>query len=145
MRTALYVRVSTPRQSQTQTIEQQLTRLRAHLEAQGERLRPEWIFRDDGYSGVTLKRPGFDRLRDAVRGAELDRGLITTPDRLARNYVPQMVLLEELERAGCAVEFLERPMSQAPHEQLVLQIRSAVAESERTLMAERMRRGRQMT
>jgi len=144
MRTALDVRVSTPRQSQAQTIEQQVTRLRAHLEAQGERLRPEWIFRADGYSGATLNRPGLDRLRDAVRGAEVDRVLITPPDRLARHDVHQMVLLEELERAGCAVEFLERPMSQDPHDQLVLQIRSAVAEYERTLIAERMRRGRQM-
>ena len=144
MRTALYVRVSTQRQSQAQTIEQQLTRLRAHLEAQGEQLRPEWIFRDDGYSGATLNRPGLDRLRDAVRGAEVDHVLVTTPDRLARNYVHQMVLLEELERAGCAVEFLERPMSHDPHDQLVLQIRSAVAEYERTLITERMRRGRQM-
>jgi len=63
---------------------------------------------------------------------------------LARNDVHQMVLLEELERAGCQVEFLERPMSHDPHDQLVLQIRSAVAEYERTLIAERMRRGRQM-
>jgi site-specific DNA recombinase len=145
MRTAVYVRVSTPRQSQAQTIDQQLARLQAHLAAQGEALQAERIFRDDGYSGATLNRPGLDRLRDAVRGAEVDRVLITTPDRLARNYVHQMVLLEELERAGCAVEFLERPMSQDPHDQLVLQIRSAVAEYERTLIAERMRRGRQMT
>jgi site-specific DNA recombinase len=85
MRTALYVRVSTQRQSQAQTIEQQLTRVQAHLETQGERLRPAWMFRDDGYSGATLNRPGLDRLRDAVRGAEVDRVLITTPDRLARN------------------------------------------------------------
>jgi site-specific DNA recombinase len=144
MRTAVYVRVSTQRQSQAQTIEHQLTRLRTHLEAQGEKLRSEWIFRDDGYSGATLNRPGLDRLRDAVRGTEVDRVLVTTPDRLARNYVHQMVLLEELERAGCAVEFLERPMSHDPHDQLVLQIRSAVAEYERILIAERMRRGRQM-
>jgi site-specific DNA recombinase len=144
MRTAGYVRVSTRRQSQAQTIDQQLARLQAHLAAQGEALQSKQIFRDDGDSGATLNRPGLDRLRDAVRGAEVDRVLITTPDRLARNYVHQMVLLEELERAGCAVEFLERPMSQAPHAQLVLQIRSAVAEYERTLIAERMRRGRQM-
>src|SRR5262249_11847188 len=46
------------------------------------------------------------------------------------------------ERSGCAVEFLDRPMSQDPHDQLLLQIRGAVAEYERTLIAERMRRGR---
>jgi site-specific DNA recombinase len=39
-------------------------------------------------------------------------------------------------------QFLDRPMSQDPHDQLLLQIRGAVAEYERTLIAERMRRGR---
>jgi len=33
-------------------------------------------------------------------------------------------------------------MSQDPHDQLLLQIRGAVAEYERTLITERMRRGR---
>jgi site-specific DNA recombinase len=144
MRTAVYVRVSTQRQSQAQTIDQQLARLRAHLAVQGEELQSEQIFRDDGYSGASLNRPGLDHLRDAVQAAAFDHVLVTTPDRLARNYVHQMVLLEELERVGCRVEFLERPMSQDPHDQLLLQIRSAVAEYERTLIAERMRRGRQM-
>src|SRR5438876_12097476 len=41
------------------------------------------------------------------------------------------------------VHFIERPMSQDPNDQLLLQIRGAVAEYERTLIAERMRRGRQ--
>jgi site-specific DNA recombinase len=53
-----------------------------------------------------------------------------------------MVLLEELEKGGCRVEFVERPMSSEPNDQLLLQIRGAVAEYERTLLAERMRRGR---
>jgi site-specific DNA recombinase len=144
MRTAAYGRVSTQRQSQAQTIDQQWARLRAHLAAQGEELHSAQIFRDDGYSGASLNRPGLDHLRDAVRAAAFDRVLVTTPDRLARHYLHQMVLLEELERLGCRVEFLERPMSQDPHDQLLLQIRSAVAEYERTLIAERMRRGRQM-
>jgi site-specific DNA recombinase len=83
-------------------------------------------------------------LRDQVKGATITRLVMVSPDRLARNSVHQMVLLEEFTQAGCAVEFLERPMSQDPHDQLVLQIRGAVAEYERTLIAERMRRGRQM-
>src|SRR5687767_6110008 len=53
-----------------------------------------------------------------------------------------MVLIEELEKNGCKVEFVERPMSSEPNDQLLLQIRGAVAEYERTLLAERMRRGR---
>jgi site-specific DNA recombinase len=142
MRVAVYVRVSTSTQVQMQTIEQQLHRLRPYVHQQGWALGEDRIFRDDGYSGANLKRPALDRLRDMLRARELDRLVITAPDRLARNYVHQMVLIDEFERAGCQVEFLDRPMSQDPHDQLLLQIRSAVAEYERTLITERMRRGR---
>jgi site-specific DNA recombinase len=38
--------------------------------------------------------------------------------------------------------FLDRPISQDPHDQLLLQIRGAVAEYERALIADRTRRGR---
>jgi site-specific DNA recombinase len=81
-------------------------------------------------------------LRDHAALADLDVVLITAPDRLARNYVHQVLLIEELAGHGCQVEFLDRPMSDDPHDQLLLQIRGAVAEYERTLITERMRRGR---
>ena len=145
MRVAIYGRVSTSHQVEHQTIDQQLARLVAHVgahAAEGWALDPAHVFRDDGSSGAVLVRPGLDRLRDAIKGREIDRVLVTAPDRLARNYVHQMVLLEEWARAGCATEFLDRPMSDDPHDHLLLQIRGAVAEYERTLIAERMRRGR---
>jgi xanthine dehydrogenase YagR molybdenum-binding subunit len=142
MRIAIYGRVSTSHQVDHQTIEQQLGRLAAHVHAhaaEGWSLDPAHVFRDDGYSGATLARPGLDRLRDAGKDREIDRVLIT---RLARNDVDQMVLLEEWAQAGCAAAFLDRPMSDDPHDYLLLQIRGAVAEYERTLIAKRMRRGR---
>lgn len=144
MRTAIYVRVSTSRQAQAQTIEQQLDHLRTHMQEQGEDIVSDTIFRDDGYSGATLNRPGLDRLRDAVRAGAVERVLVTDPDRLARDYVQLMVLLEELEHHGCQVEFFDRPMGRDPQDQLLLQFRGAVAEYERTLIVEHMRRGRQM-
>jgi site-specific DNA recombinase len=144
MTNAIYVRVSTDRQMLAQTIDQQIERLRVHLQSQGQDLLAAHIFRDDGYSGATLNRPGLDRLRDRVREATITHLWITSPDRLARNYVHQMVLLEEFEHAGCQVTFLDQPMSSDPHDHLLLQIRGAVAEYERTLIADRMRRGRQM-
>jgi site-specific DNA recombinase len=144
MEVALYVRVSTTRQQQQQTIEQQLDRLQAHVAAHTDwHLAEEHIYRDDGYSGAKLNRPGLDRLRDRAALAAFELVVMTAPDRLARNYVHQMLLLDELAQRGCQVEFLERPMSQDPHDQLVLQIRGAVAEYERTLITDRMRRGRQ--
>jgi site-specific DNA recombinase len=142
MRIALYARVSTSRQAQAQTIEQQLERLQAHVQAQSETVAEEAIFRDAGYSGASLSRPGLDQLRDRAALAEFDRVVVTAPDRLARKYVHQVLLIEELHGHGCAVEFVERPMSQDPHDQLLLQIRGAVAEYERTLICDRMRRGR---
>jgi site-specific DNA recombinase len=143
MDVAVYARVSTTRQAQAQTIEQQLDRLRAAVADRGWTLDEQHVYRDDGYSGAKLGRPGLDCLRDQAALAEVDLVLVTAPDRLARNYVHQVLLIEELGRHGCRVEFLDRPMSQDPHDQLLLQIRGAVAEYERTLIAERMRRGRQ--
>ncbi len=144
VRVAFYVRVSTERQQQAQTIEQQVARLHAYVAGQsGWSVADGHIFRDDGYSGAKLSRPGLDALRDQATRAAFDRVLITAPDRLARHYVHQMVILEELDRLGCPVQFIDRPMSDDPHDQLVLQIRGAVAEYERTLIADRMRRGRQ--
>ncbi|WP_236023045.1 recombinase family protein [Dictyobacter formicarum] len=142
MNIAVYVRVSTQRQTQTQTIEQQLDSLHNYHEAQGWPWQEEHIFRDDGYSGAKLRRPGLDRLREQIGRAIFDRVVITAPDRLARNYVHQMLLIEEFEQGGCQVEFVDRPMSHDPHDQLLLQIRGAVSEYERSLIAERMRRGR---
>lgn len=142
--TAIYVRVSTDRQTQAQTIQQQVERLQAYLATEGQALTEDHIFRDDGYSGSSLNRPGLDQLRDRIKRACFERVLITSPDRLARRFVHQMLLMEEFEREGCEVQFLDRPMSQDPHDQLLLQIRGAVAEYERVLIAERMRRGRQL-
>jgi site-specific DNA recombinase len=52
MNIAVYVRVSTQRQAQTQTIEQQLDSLQNYYETQGWPWQEEHIFRDDGYSGA---------------------------------------------------------------------------------------------
>jgi site-specific DNA recombinase len=143
MRVALYVRVSTDRQQQAQTIEQQVAQLRAWVATHaGWTVREEHIFRDDGHSGAKLDRPGLDALRDHAARAAFDVVLVTAPDRLARNFVRQMVVLEELERRGVRVVFCDRPLTDDPHEQLVTQIRGAVAEYERVLIADRMRRGR---
>jgi site-specific DNA recombinase len=144
MEIALYARVSTTHLQRTQTIEQQLDRLkRKAVEQPDWRLADTHIYCDEGYSGAKLNRPGLDRLRDQAALATFELILITSPDRLARKFVHQAILLEELNQYGCRVEFLDRPMSDDPHDQLLLQIRGAVAEYERNLIAERMRRGRQ--
>src|SRR5215208_5669155 len=126
-RVALYARVSTERQAESQTIEQQLERLHAYAAQQAWPIGPEQTYRDDGVSGARLDRPALDRLRDAVARGDVDRVLITSPDRLARRYAYQVWLLEEIERAGCAVVFLERPPTGDAQDALVIQIRCAAA------------------
>jgi site-specific DNA recombinase len=63
-------------------------------------LEEEHVYRDDGYSGAGFSRPGLDRLRDQAALAELDLVLVTAPDRLARNYVHQVLLIDELGTAA---------------------------------------------
>src|SRR3954451_17133289 len=127
MRVALYARVSTQRQAQAQTVEQQLDRLKKYADEQGWPIPIENVFREDGYRGASLKRPGLDRLRDRAAARTLDRVLLTAPDRLARNDVQQVLLLEELEKNVCQGQFLDHPLRQDPHDQRLLQIRGAVA------------------
>jgi site-specific DNA recombinase len=142
MRAAIYARVSTGRQERDQTIEGQLTALRQWAQSGGHSLRPEHVFTDEGYSGSRLDRPALDRLRDAAREGEFDVVAVYTPDRLARRYAYQVVLLEELRKAACEVVFVHHPLSDDPHDQLLLQIQGAVAEYERALLGERFRRGK---
>ena len=101
MRVAVYARVPATRQAQAQTIEQQLDRLRAAVAGRGWELGEQHVYRDDGYSGARLGRPGLDRLRDHAALADLDLVLVTAPDRLARNYVHQVLLIDELAGRGC--------------------------------------------
>jgi site-specific DNA recombinase len=137
-----YARVSTEQQAERQTIEQQMELLINYAREQQWDLDRERIYRDEGYSGARLDRPGLDSLRDAVARGEVDTVLVTSPDRLARRYAYQVWLLEEFERAGCRVVFLEHPVSDDPQDALLIQIRGAVAEYERAVIADRMRRGR---
>ena len=143
MRVALYTRVSTQRQAQEGTsLDYQRQHLEEYAQQKGGSIEPHHIFCDDGYSGANLTRPGLDKLRDRAVYGEFELVLITEPDRLARKFVHQVLLIEELENCGCQVEFIDRPLSQDPQDQLMLQIRGAVAEYERTLIVERTRRGR---
>jgi len=142
MQAAIYARVSTERQGREQTIESQLTLLKAWVRDQGHELSPEHIYTDEGYSGSRLDRPGLDRLRDAVQDAAVGVIAVLSPDRLARKYAYQVLLLEEFRRNGCEVVFLQHPISDDPNDQLLLQIQGAIAGYERALLGERFRRGK---
>lgn len=142
MRAALYARVSTERQERYQTIDSQLAALCAWAATGSHVVADEHVFRDEGYSGSRIDRPGLDALRDAVRDGAIGIVAVLTPDRLARRYAYQVLLLEEFRRAGVEVVFLQHPISDDPNDQLLLQIQGAIAEYERAVLGERFRRGK---
>jgi site-specific DNA recombinase len=117
---ALYARVSSEQQNEARTIESQLADLRTRLVAEGITLPAELEFVDNGYSGATLIRPALERLRDVAAAGGIDRLYVHCPDRLARNYAHQVLLLEEFIRAGVEVVFLNREVGQTPEDQLLL-------------------------
>jgi site-specific DNA recombinase len=142
LQVAIYARVSSEQQSESKTIESQLSELRTHVKACGLVLPPEHEFVDNGYSGSTLIRPGLEQLRDVVAAGGIDQLYVHCPDRLARNYAHQVLLLEELVRAGVEVNFLNREVGQTPEDQLLLQVQGMIAEYERAKILERSRRGK---
>ncbi len=96
-RAAFYARVSTAQQEQEQTVASQLAAIERAASAMGLTVPPERRYLDEGVSGSRLDRPGLDALRDAAADGLLDLVFVYCPDRLARNYVHQHVLLEELQ------------------------------------------------
>ena len=139
---ALYARVSTDRQTDEGTIGSQLADLRTRIAADGLSVLPAHAFCDDGWSGATLIRPGLERLRDLAAAGALDRLYVHSPDRLARKYAYQVLLLDELERAGVEVVFLNRDLGRSPEDALLLQVQGMIAEYERATITERCRRGK---
>src|SRR6185436_3052167 len=108
--------------------------------ADGHPVGEELRFIDNGYSGASLVRPALERLRDLAAMAVVDRLYVHAPDRLARNYAYQAVLVEEFARTGTKVVFLNRPIGQSAEDNLLLQLQGMFAEYERARMLERSRR-----
>lgn len=111
---AFYARVSSSHQADAGTIASQVTALRERIAADGGAILPHLEFIDEGYSGGTFIRPGLERLRDAVYAGGVDRLYVLDPDRLARKYAYQVVLLEEFQHAGVEVIFLHHLPGQTP-------------------------------
>src|SRR3954465_9510085 len=89
----------------------QLAALRDWAATGGHEISDDFVFRDEGYSGSRLDRPGLHALRDAVRDGVVGIVAVLTPDRLARKYAYQVLLLEEFRRAGVEIAFLQHPIS----------------------------------
>jgi site-specific DNA recombinase len=142
MQTAIYAQVSSAQQAEAHTVASQVAALRERIAAEDLPLPEALQFIDEGYSGTTLVRPALERLRDLAAAGALDRLYVHSPDRLARKYAYQVLLVDEFQHAGVEVIFLNRELGQSPEDDLLLQVQGMMAEYERAKIIERHRRGK---
>jgi site-specific DNA recombinase len=142
LQAAIYARVSSEQQANDHTIASQLAALHERVAADGLALPADRQFVDEGYSGATLVRPALERLRDLAAAGGIDRLYVHSPDRLARKYAYQVLVVDELQRVGVEIVFLNRELGRSPEDDLLLQVQGMVAEYERAKILERSRRGK---
>ncbi len=93
MLVATYKRVSTMRQENEQTIENQTMAIKEFAEKNGHTIIKE--YQDDGWSGTILARPGLDELRIDAKKKVWEAIIIYDPDRVARKYSYQALVIDE--------------------------------------------------
>ena len=142
LRVALYARVSSDHQAKAATIKSQLSALEDRIAQDNHVLDDELRFLDDGYSGSTLLRPALEQLRDVAYAGVIDILYVHSPDRLARRYAYQVLLIEEFKKAGVEIVFLNHAINDSPEDELLLQMQGMIAEYERAKIMERSRRGK---
>jgi site-specific DNA recombinase len=139
---AIYTRVSSTQQKEEETIDSQVDVLINYANQNNFEVPCEWIFKDEGYSGSTLDRPGLDELRDLVRENALDIVLVYSPDRLARRYVNQLILEEEFFKYAVKLIYIKGSKNETPEDQLLKHFQGIFAEYERSQILDRSRRGK---
>src|SRR5215469_9872470 len=91
---------------------------------------------------ASLIRPGLERVRDLAAEGLIQAVLVYAPDRLSRRYAHQILLIEELARAGVETLFVRAPRGSTPEDELLVQFQGMIAEYERAQILERSRRGK---
>nr|PZN39763.1 MAG: hypothetical protein DIU70_08965 [Bacillota bacterium] len=136
----LYARVSTEDQARSgYSLPEQLRACRARA-AELAPGTPVVEFTDD-LSGEILERPGLQAALDLVRQGQVQYFICLHPDRLARNLVHQLLIYDEIRRAGAEIVFVQAAIEDTPEGRLFLSMTGAIAEYEKAKIIERTRRG----
>ncbi|VBB06207.1 site-specific recombinases active site [Lucifera butyrica] len=97
---------------------------------------------DDGYSGEYIERPHLDRLRNDLRSGMIQTVVIYDPDRMSRNLTVQLILADEIEKAGAQLYFVTGDYDASPEGRLFFSMKGAIAAYEKEKIRERTSRGR---
>jgi site-specific DNA recombinase len=137
---AIYARVSTDSQAETgYSISDQVRTCREYAAKLGLEI-IDYI--DDGYSGEYLERPALERLRDDLRAKLIQNVIVYDPDRLSRNLTNQLLLADEIEKAGAKLIFITHDYDASPEGRLFFSIRGAISAFEKAKIRERTLRGK---
>lgn len=138
MKVALYARVSTSDKGQNP--EMQLRELREYCERRGWNISGEYT--DSGVSGAKESRPELNRLMADAHKRHFDAIVVWRFDRFARSVSHLLRALENFKALG--IEFVslsEQVDTSTPTGKMIFTVLGAVAELERSLIAERVRAG----
>jgi site-specific DNA recombinase len=138
--TAIYARVSTARQEEEQTIKTQLSAVNELVQKSDFRVVEEYI--DEGWSGDILARPALDKLRQDAKAKLWDTIVVYDPDRIARRYSYQELVMDELREAGIEVVFVTISAPKNSEDKILYGVRGLFAEYERAKIGERFRLGK---
>ena len=72
---------------------------------EGRPVNPNYIFREQ-WTGATLDRPLLNQLRDLIRRRAVDVIYVYSPDRLARDPLHLLTVIEECSIAGVELRFV---------------------------------------
>ena len=137
-RTALYARISTANNGQSP--EMQLRELREYCERRGWTVAGEYV--DTGISGAKDRRPELDRLMSDAHRRRFDVVAVWKFDRFARSVSHLLRALDTFRVLGIEFVSLSESLDTAtPAGRMVFTVLGAVAELERSLIAERVRAG----
>ena len=138
MRAAIYARVSTSNNGQDPRI--QTREIREYCERRGWQIVGEYV--DAGISGAKDSRPELNKLMADAHRRRFDAVVVWKFDRFARSVSHLLRALENFNALGVGfVSLSEQIDTSTPTGKMVFTVLGAVAELERSLIAERVRAG----
>ena len=142
MKAGIYIRVSTAKQDDGTSPETQEARCRRDAEMAGYEVDPALIWREQ-WTAIDLDRPKLNEARHAARAGQMAALFVYTPDRLSREPVHLLMLLDELQGNGVKLQFVEGISDSTPEGQLLMYVQGYAGQRERAQIAERSMRARE--
>lgn len=133
---AAYARVSTEKEEQEDSFERQVSHYTTLITS-----KPEWefggIYADSGITGTRAeKRPDFMRMIADCRAGKINKVLVKSISRFARNTVDALKYIQELKELGISVYFENENIDTlTPGGEVLITILAAMAEQESRTMS----------